>query len=1090
MYSKLVRCLSLIFALFAMAGCDLPLNETPPEPKPIEVSLGETTGCLSRVMPVMKVYFEGKAQNAQLEATWSCVSTALDTFEKSVQGRYEDRFTSRELAHFIEQYFLADGERLPDPLVLEVFRIKQLFVGGATGSITRTEMKNLGQVILQLKQITLDLNPYMNVLVQTWDAAQVRDLNNNHFEDANAAIQKAAKDLALIIEKNGMPYRLEYVSNLLRQVEGFTHSGWTWIADIEKALPVIEKIKKALAGGDEDEIAPTEWRQFALLGARGYVQYLRYHYFIENKNWSSGGSQFLAYFTKSIGDLFSYLGDMVDGKPEKKLTSEELVGMLKSITLLMPKVKVSEELVLELMKIKVVFFGGRIDYFEKADFDRAQGKLETFQGIAEIFLKYEDVYTSAWKPDALPADQAHDFFLLAEMNLEDLASRIASIMENGYDLQNVVTLAEEIEKLYPPGPDATSLVVTANKYLPTVVVVKNIIFSDHNSVVGDLHSPQSPSEQWRNFLTIGSKAYSQFLYYEYFMQKKPLLTGAGLSGLEVVTLKALDILDGVIAQKQSGDISLVEISRLCAALLRADIVPQKISQNSLDQISKILVQKILITPEDRLSAAADSGAHPLPEGLSKASTKVLRAEFALWLENQKLLDGYYRKVSASEGKSGPALLEDLENTTPKTVGSQELQMIYSSPLPLSFDSMGRWFLASPPKNYLRKTSDLINIVRTAVRVVIRSYAGEMARIQNYQGVTLDEAQALYSDVKPVLVDIGMIHPSNKDFAENRFRDANLFTSVGNGDDYADFRELSDLFVMIVSGLKLDSMMFQKYEKSVSAHPECAVTKPTIYNDDWTTNLQCVLDFYAQEMPSVFVSMPDFMTYQATLDKAKFESMFMNFLKSAGHITAPAGQPPVTLVHVGHLALVPHVIQYVEAFFQTYDANHDSILQTEEAMAAFPIYRPILQKVSKLKTEKELRGLFSWMLKNGKPPATLVEKLQFTAWCQKAETSWKVEADRSRLAGILGFIAEALQAAANGTPIPGITTGSGPTVGPGTAPTPGAGTTPANGNSGANSGTNSGADSGANTGVGSGTSAGAGDGTASGGTNPPTGAATP
>jgi hypothetical protein len=1055
MSSKFSQCLFLIFAFVAMVGCDLPLNETPPEPKPIEVSLGETTGCLSRVMPVMKVYFEGKAQDAQLEATWSCVSTALETFEKSVQGRYEDRFTSRELAHFIEQYFLAEGERLPDALMLEIFRIKQLFVGGATGSITRTEMKNLSQVIVQLKKITIDLNPYMNVFVQKWDAGQVRDLNNNHFEDANSALQSAAKDLATIIEKNGMPYRLEYVSNLLRQVEVFSHSSWSWVANVEKALPVIQKIKKALAGGDEDEIAPTEWRQFALLGARGYVQYLRYHYFIQNQNWSSGGAQFLAYFTKSLGDLFSYLGDMVDGKPEKKLTSEELVGMLKSITLLMPKVKVSDELVLELMKIKVVFFGGRIDSFEKADFVRAQGKLQTFEGIAEIYFKYEDIYFVSWKPESLPADQAQDLFRQAEQNLDDLASRLASIMENGYDLQNLVTLAEEFEKLYPPEADATSMVVSLKKYLPTVVVLKNIIFSDHNSVVGDLHSPQSPSDQWKNFLTIGSKAYAQFLYYQYFMQKKPLLTGTGLDGLEAIAFKSLDIVDGVIGQKQAGWISLIELSRLWDALLKAEILPKKISQNSMDQISKILVQKVLIAPEDRLSSAADPASHPLPEGLSKAATKVLRSEFALWVQNQKLLDQYYKKVPAADGKSGSALLADLEDTNP-TVGSKELQMIYSSPLPLSFDSTGRWFLASPPKNYLRKTSDLINIVRTGVRLVIRSYAGDLARIQNYQGVTLDEAQALYTDVKPLLVEMGMIHPSNKDFAANRFRDANLFTSVGNGDDYADFRELSDLFVMIVSGLKLDSMMFEKYEKHAHTQSECAVTKPTIYSDDWTTDLQCVLDFYSREMASVFVSMPEFMAYQAGLDKAKFESMFMNFLKSAGHVTAPAGQPPVTVVHVGHLALVPHVIQYVEAFFQTYDTDHDAILVTAEAMTAFPVYRPILQKVSKLKTEKELRGLFSWMLKNGKPPATMMEKLQFTTWCQKAETSWKVEADRARLAGILGFIAEALQAAANGTPMPGVTAGSGPGVG--TAPSPDAG---------------------------SGTSTGSGDGAASSGTNPPT-----
>ncbi|MGZ5279234.1 MAG: hypothetical protein ACXWC9_04800 [Pseudobdellovibrionaceae bacterium] len=1009
MFSKIAQHSFFVLAFVASTGCNLPLNETPPEPKPIEVSLGEATGCLSRVMPVVQVYFEGKAQSAQVDATWNCISTALETFEKSVNGRYEDRFTSREVAHFIEQYFLEDGERLPDSLMVEIFRIKQLFVGGAIDSISRVEMKNMSPVIRDLKRITLQLNSYMNVFTLNWDSSYMRDLNSNHFEDATFAIQHAAKDLGGIIEKNGLPYRMEYVTNLLREFETFSQSGWAWISEVEKAIPLVKKIKKALAGGSEDEIAPTEWRRFALLGARGYVQYLRYHYFIKSKTLSSGSNQ-VSYFTKSIGDLFSYLGDMVDSKPGQMLTRSELVEMLNAIALLIPKLKVSDELVLELMKIKVVFFGGRVDFFVKADFDRAQGKLMAFQDLTERFLKYSDVYGFSWKPESLSISQAQKYFRQAEANLDEFSWRLGALMEDAYDLQNIVALTEEIERLYPStDPDEDTLVETSEKFVPTIVAIKNILFSDHNSVVGSAHSTMTPMAQWSDFLGLIAKSYSRYMFYSYFLEKKTWTEGHALEGMNQLVLKSVDIIDGMIDKKQTGAISYLELGQLWAAVLKTKVLPEKITQAILDSLTRTLMQKFLLSPEDRLSGN-------IPNGLTKVAIKTIKNEFTMWVENQKFLDIAYSGVPVGEGKSGAAILVDLGASAP-TTGLQELQMIYSSPVPMSFDAMGRLYLSQPAKNYLRKTSDTINVVREAVRLVIRSYAGDLARIQNYQGLTQAEVQTLYADLKPVVVALGFLHPNNMDFADNRFRDANLFMSVSDGNDLGDFKELSDLFMMILSGLKLDSMMFEKMEQAYAADPAqgCKVTKPTEYKDDWLVDLQCVLGFYAKEMPGVFVSMPDYLTYQATLDKPRFEGMFMNLLKSAGHKSwkpSPVpGQPAeiVTEVHIGDLSLVPHVMQYVEGFFQMYDADRNGLIVTSESMKAYPVFRTILQQVSGLKKENELKGLFTWMLKYGKPPQSGAEKIKFaTWWVPQGESGWKIEADRERLASILGFIAEALE----------------------------------------------------------------------------------
>jgi hypothetical protein len=122
------------------------------------------------------------------------------------------------------------------------------------------------------------------------------------------------------------------------------------------------------------------------------------------------------------------------------------------------------------------------------------------------------------------------------------------------------------------------------------------------------------------------------------------------------------------------------------------------------------------------------------------------------------------------------------------------------------------------------------------------------------------------------------------------------------------------------------------------------------------------------------------------------------------------------VKIGDLSLFPHIVQYVEGIYQVYDLDRNGELTTPEALKAFPTYRPILQQVSGLTSEQDLKGLFTWLLKYGKPPQTFTEKIKFkTWWVPLGESGWDISANRETLAKILGFIADALNSgSANGS----------------------------------------------------------------------------
>lgn len=982
----------LVLSAALIVSCELPLNELPPEPQPFVIDLGGSTACLSSVVPVIETFFEGEAKDAQVSAAWDCLGQSILKFEEFVQGRYQDRFTARELAHFLEQYFLEEGSRVPDVLLTEVFRIKQLFVGGAIDSITRAEMKNLTAVIGDLKKITLEINPYMKVYTFKWTYSRSgneiqRERDINFFQQANYAIQQAAKDLAVVIGRNGMPYQLDNIVLLLYEVQKFNGSSWTWIPSVEKAMPLVKKLKSTLTGGDEANIAPSEWNRFALLSGRGFIQYLRYYYFIKDAEISNGGIE-LAYFMSSIDDLFSYIGDMVDGKPGQTLHRSEVLEIFEALDELVPSLKIREEFLIESMKLKVVFFGGGSEVFVKQDFENARLKIKTFQDLTAAFLRYSKVYTMSWKPNEMSPGEARAYLNRATENLIEVGITLGRTMEGAYDLRDLVRLAEEIDYL-SQSDDGKSLKEYAQQFVPVVISLKNILFNDNSPIVGKWVNPNRlPSDDWSLFLQLAAHAYGRYLDYDYFLKDRKITEGRGLYFFDGFVDRSVVAINFLIDQKPKKEIAYNELHQLLKTLKDGDFLPAGISLNSWDKLVRILMERVLLPPKDRLSGA-------IPKGLSKVATKELLSEFRIWAENQNHLEVIYKGVPIGVGKPGTKIVQDL-NSFVETEALRELKWIYSNPLALSLDAIGRMYLGRPPLNYRKETSTMINLIRLGVRTMIRSYAMSLDRIKDYSGITEAEAEELFKDVRPIVIEMEMISPENHKFAKNRFRDANLFTAVGNGDELVNFKEGVNLFLLIFSGIKVDNLIFEKVER------DCQIQKPSDQKLTWKVNADCVKRVYHSHIPNAFGSMPDFVEFHHSLDSTRFDALFANLLKATDAKVDGAG-----MVKVEDLGLYAHLVQYIEGLFQLYDSNGDGVLVTTEAMNAYPRYRALLAKVSGLTKENELRGLFAWLLKKGKPPTGL-EGIYFKGvWCKMKEEEWKLSANREMLATILGFIAEAM-----------------------------------------------------------------------------------
>lgn len=986
MYSKLIRITLSIFLGAYFLGCNLPINEKVPTPATPDTKLGDSTKCLDNVLQVMEDYLKGTAKSSDVAATWDCFGSAISLFQKSTRGQYSDRFQARELANFFETYFLKDGAVISDSLLAEIFRLKQLFVGGSSEFITRTEMTKLIQFSQSMKGISIRLLPYMPVYSQKWktNGFMSIEMDIRYFEAANLEIQRAAKDFGAIIAQNGQSYEIRNIIKLLDEVSKLYEADWSWLEDLREALPLVYKLKKALAGGLEDTIAPYEWRRFGLIGSRAYIQYLRYFYFLKQKE-DEAGSPELIYLARSIDDLFSFLGDMVREKPEGVFTREELVHLLQAVSDLYPNFRISEKLVLEFMKIKRLIFGGSLDSWEPSDFDRARSKVEQYRTLAEKFLYFVSIYGMDWRPEDFSEEDAQNHFREAEESLKQVGERLGQLIEENYDIQDLLSFGAEWDRLYPPKEEGKGVGQFFDAYTPILVSIKNLIFSDTDSVIR--------KNQWTEFLKLSAEFYNRFLYYNYFLQKREsLLQGYGLESLYTLVSDSANLLDRIILMKPANPVSTIsfaEIDNLLAGTLKSGLLPEKLTLPTLQSTVKVVVQKMLIDPERRLKGTP-------PPGITLDFTQVARTEFSLWYSNQKFFEKIYQNRSPEQGIPGREILERITHE-PLSVGLEEIRKILKSPLNMSYDPLKRLYLGPLDYPYTISSVSMVNVSRSIMRIIIRSYAMDLSRVINYTGVNLAEAEELFKDIRPAAVELGLLDPRSATFAQNRFRESNLFTTTANGDEYMSFKEGSDLFLMIFSGVTIANMVSENLDSV------CPIDRTPELKDDHNVDLNCFISYYGGKIPEAFSAMPDFVNFYSQLDDESFQRVLINLLKAAGYVPDDSGR-----LKLGDSALVPHVTQYVETIMQKYDSNKDGYLERDEALRAFPTFRNILKDVSNLKKESQLKAIFTYLLKHAKAPSGAKEYIKFITWWLRGEKAWKFKADRERLALILGFIADSVR----------------------------------------------------------------------------------
>ncbi|HEY1079179.1 MAG TPA: hypothetical protein VGE46_03745 [Bdellovibrio sp.] len=983
---------AVLATAITLTGCDSKVGEEPPPPTSQEFA---GTQCLSEAKPVVKSFMEGTATVPQLENSWDCVSSVVEKFKRYVRGRTADRYTVQELATFLETNFLNNSKdqkeklKISPALQTEFMKIKQIFIGGGQEYITRAEIDKLIVLFKNLRQITVGLNPYMKVIALKWTPTGNKNIENDirYFEEANQELQNGARNLAASIEANGIEYKLSDFVAFTQELSSFFDEDWQFPNSIEKYMPVIKKVKKALAGGDEDLITTSEWRRFLNLGARGYVQYLRYFYFIQSVPETGSGYR-LSYLARTVEDVLSVFQDLVAEKPEGVVSRPEVYDLLSTLQVVFPDLKVSEALVLEFMKIKQLFFGGSVDSFTSADFGTARLKVSRIKILVERFMPYYSIYGGEWDPSFYDSQESQKLFMESQFVLESTVREAGVLFEGSYDLKDLEKLFTEIERLYPPGDG--SFAATIQKYMDLAVTVKNIVFASNDSSLR--------KSDWSVLLGFSARFYSDYLYYDYFLKGQSFEKPLTLSYFSVLVNQSLNILRDLLNTKANGpEITRAQINNLYAKLMVVDLVP-KLTTQAVDQVVGVVLNNIFVAPEQRIAGYR-------PNALTVASIEVVREEAQVWLDTELFILGLSENWHPEEGLKAKELISVLqlagkgESSTPYLVkGIEELLLSVTSPVPMTVDQEGRLIISKFEFPYTRKSLRQQNINRGLTRLLLRSFVNENARITSYTGAVLPEVETAFVTLKPILVELKLIEESNTGFASARFREANMFTPHADGNALASYAEISDLVGMIFSGFQLNSLLKVDLVAKCTKGPSDSKTSVTI---------NCARDSYRATMPTIMTATPEYLAFMKKASKDQWSIYMENVFKSAGYLPNKD-----QLVRLEDISLAPHVMQYIEMVFLRFDGNKDGVISVSDAEGAFPVFRGILRELAadQLKDgtlkEEDLFALFTFILRYGKPPETIWEKARFLSWRNKV-VPWDVKADRVQLASILGFIADAV-----------------------------------------------------------------------------------
>ncbi len=287
----------------------------------------------------------------------------------------------------------------------------------------------------------------------------------------------------------------------------------------------------------------------------------------------------------------------------------------------------------------------------------------------------------------------------------------------------------------------------------------------------------------------------------------------------------------------------------------------------------------------------------------------------------------------------------------------------------------------------------------ATRLLVQGYATD-AVANKYTGLTDQQVRAFFTDVHDLGVDMQLLEPKDDDLWQTSFSESNMFMLSAVNDDHMSYTEIFDYLAYLLGGGVMADRMYN------DAHEHCGHIGVDGFNRP-TMDIVCFRGRYRMQYATVHAELPWWVKTQADTGIAGWADMEENLEKAAR--TSGYTEDPISTSDITRMTMVQ---QYIESLYVRFDANRDGLIDYNEAQNALPLFKSLLVKASGFTSDNKINALYMYILKNGKPPTSLGDKIYFQLIWLGSKSKWqKVTADRLKLIQVIGALKSASATAA-------------------------------------------------------------------------------
>lgn len=659
-------------------------------------------------------------------------------------------------------------------------------------------------------------------------------------------------------------------------------------------------------------------------------------------------------------DALLYFKNKTKGTYAEAYTMEDLRNFFGKYFL--KKNNVSSEFGYELFKLKQVLIGGSDKYITKTEIQRLIELLDVVRDQAKKVAPHMPTLLAENKnPTWIQVDNATEQF---SDSIWQLFKQV-DVANSNYSFDDLKKFMDGLDKFI----NATEPFYLTQKLSSNVALVeaaKNVLIGDRNNL-NDIHD-------WHVAVKTVMGVYREALRYIYFIKGKESGGQDTEKAIVMMSRDVLELLEASLPIQRQGAISFGAIDSLLDLLGDRGLIPMGLSPRSLKETYKKVVLRIL-DPQRR-------GDPRGLLGLERTHILALNHELKIFEMHQEFINGITFDKEGTVGFSEIHLaamafnprVAIAKNYSGETLEQEGLLQAWFEGLdllirdnPVFYNREGRQVVMGDPKLFRQTWGSLTrwNVMRALSRALLLGYGNTHTPSLSQEYMIEAGLEQWYTDFNQLGVELKAFDPRSVNSGARSFKEANFFTSTGNGDSIMNYRETFDFVSLLVSG----GMQSAEYIRNAILAKSCGLPSKDIFGFPWMQE-ECFKSTLRKNFSEYFNNLPGMVLEVARMKNGEWDEFYNNLMSSAC-VSAPAGGQ----VETADLRTAVMILHYTESLMSVYDVNHDGKLNVEEVRAASPRFLEFMKTVSPVQANFMVSDFFLFLVYKGKKP-TIWEYTKF------------------------------------------------------------------------------------------------------------------